>query len=114
MPLTEKGKEIMQAMKEQYGEEKGEQVFHASKNKGTISGVDNAADSKMHTTDAVSGLDNIANATRITHVGKDYGPSFASKDAEPPTLNWAGGEHAVTHQTQGETPDCPKDVSGVE
>lgn len=39
-PLTEKGKEIMKAMKEQYGEEKGEQVFYASKNKGSISGVD--------------------------------------------------------------------------
>ena len=38
-PLTEKGKEIMGAMKEQYGE-KGESVFYASKNKGTIEGVD--------------------------------------------------------------------------
>lgn len=40
MPLTEKGQEIMGAMKEEYGSEKGEQVFYASKNKGTISGVD--------------------------------------------------------------------------
>ena len=39
-PLTEKGKEIMGAMKKQYGEKKGEQVFYASKNKGAISGVD--------------------------------------------------------------------------
>lgn len=39
-PLTEKGKEILSNMKEQYGAEKGEQVFYASKNKGTISGVD--------------------------------------------------------------------------
>jgi hypothetical protein len=42
MPLTEKGKEIKQAMTEQYGEKKGEQVFYASKNKGTITGVDSA------------------------------------------------------------------------
>jgi len=27
-------------MKKAYGEEKGEQIFYASKNKGTISGVD--------------------------------------------------------------------------
>jgi len=30
----------MGAMKKNYGEEKGEQVFYASKNKGKISGVD--------------------------------------------------------------------------
>lgn len=39
-PLTKKGSEIMAAMKEQYGKEKGEEVFYASKNKGNISGVD--------------------------------------------------------------------------
>jgi hypothetical protein len=41
MPLTEKGHEIEANMKKQYGEKKGEQVFYASKNAGTISGVDN-------------------------------------------------------------------------
>jgi hypothetical protein len=40
MPLTEKGKEIIGAMKKEYGAEKGEKVFYASRNKGTISGVD--------------------------------------------------------------------------
>ena len=30
----------MSAMKDQYGEKKGEQVFYASKNKGNITGVD--------------------------------------------------------------------------
>ena len=39
MPLNEKGKKIKKAMKEEYGAEKGEQVFYASENKGTISGV---------------------------------------------------------------------------
>jgi hypothetical protein len=39
-PLTKKGQKILEAMKKIYGEEKGEQVFYASKNKGTISGVD--------------------------------------------------------------------------
>jgi hypothetical protein len=40
MPLTSKGKEIQSAMKKEYGPEKGEKVFYASKNAGTISGVD--------------------------------------------------------------------------
>lgn len=40
MPLTEKGRTIKGAMTEQYGEEKGEEVFYASRNKGTIKGVD--------------------------------------------------------------------------
>jgi len=39
-PLTKKGEKILAAMKKVYGEEKGEQIFYASKNKGTISGVD--------------------------------------------------------------------------
>ena len=40
MPLTKKGKEIMRNMDKEYGEKKGEQVFYASKNKGTIKGVE--------------------------------------------------------------------------
>ena len=42
MPLTEKGQKIKAAMVKQYGPEKGEQVFYASKNKGQITGVDDA------------------------------------------------------------------------
>jgi hypothetical protein len=40
MPLTAKGEKILSAMQEEYGEEKGEQVFYASKNAGKITGVD--------------------------------------------------------------------------
>lgn len=40
MPLTKKGKKIMKAMKAGYGKKKGERVFWASKNKGTIKGID--------------------------------------------------------------------------
>jgi hypothetical protein len=40
MPLTAKGEEIKSNMAKTYGPEKGEKVFYASKNKGTISGVD--------------------------------------------------------------------------
>lgn len=39
MPLTAKGKKIKAAMKKEYGSKKGEQVFYASENKGTLRGV---------------------------------------------------------------------------
>lgn len=39
MPLTNKGKKIMKNMKQEYGSKKGENVFYASANKGTIKGV---------------------------------------------------------------------------
>lgn len=39
MPLTKKGAKIKAAMKKQYGEKKGEQVFYASENKGKVKGV---------------------------------------------------------------------------
>ena len=40
MPLTRKGRKIQAAMTKEYGAEKGEKVFYASRNKGTIKGVD--------------------------------------------------------------------------
>lgn len=39
MPLNAKGKEIKSAMEGEYGKEKGDKVFYASENKGTIKGV---------------------------------------------------------------------------
>ena len=42
MPLTEKGEKIKGSMQDRYGSEKGERVFYASRNKGTITGVDHA------------------------------------------------------------------------
>lgn len=39
MPLTDKGKTILRAMRKQYGNKVGTNVFYASENKGTISGV---------------------------------------------------------------------------
>lgn len=41
MPLTAKGKKIMKNMKVQYGAKKAKQVFYASANKGTITGIHN-------------------------------------------------------------------------
>jgi len=39
MPLTPKGRKVKTAMVKEYGNKKGEQVFYASENKGTIKGV---------------------------------------------------------------------------
>ena len=40
MPLTEKGQSILKSMEKTYGPEKAEQVLYASKNAGTITGID--------------------------------------------------------------------------
>ena len=40
MPLSSKGEKIKKSMTEQYGKDKGEQVFYASANKGTITGIE--------------------------------------------------------------------------
>lgn len=39
MPLTHKGKVIKHSMEKEYGKKKGDQVFYASENKGSIKGV---------------------------------------------------------------------------
>ena len=39
MPLTEKGKKIKRNMEQEYGKERGDRVFYASQNKGTIKGT---------------------------------------------------------------------------
>lgn len=46
MPLTKKGAKVKSAMKRQYGAEKGERVFYASANKGTVKGVHKAGKKK--------------------------------------------------------------------
>lgn len=40
MPLTKKGKKIKRAMDKEYGNKKAERIFYASRNKGSIKGVD--------------------------------------------------------------------------
>ena len=40
MPLTAKGKKIYASMTKEYGDKKGRAIFYASKNKGTIKGVE--------------------------------------------------------------------------
>ena len=40
MPLTAKGCKILRQMQQEYGPEKGKQVFYAARNKGRITDVD--------------------------------------------------------------------------
>lgn len=47
MPLTKKGMKIKAAMKKEYGPKKGERVFYASSNKGTVKGVHRMSDGHM-------------------------------------------------------------------
>lgn len=39
MPLTAKGKKIKAAMQKQYGKDRGERVFYATENKGSVKGL---------------------------------------------------------------------------
>ena len=71
MPLTAKGREIKSAMTKQYGEEKGESVFYASKNKGTITGVDSVT--KL---DAILAKADAFNAK----LGREYAPDGKKDD----------------------------------
>lgn len=40
VPLTAKGQKIMASMKKQYGAEKGERIFYATRNEKKIRGVE--------------------------------------------------------------------------
>ena len=75
MPLTEKGKKIMNSMKKQYGKD-AESVFYAAKNKGTIKGVDKKQ------TGGLSG-------------GKRFGPT-PEKGPNPQGLKSGGCPHRET------------------
>jgi hypothetical protein len=46
MPLTKKGAKIKAAMAKEYGAKKGEKVFYASINKGTVKGAEKASRKK--------------------------------------------------------------------
>jgi hypothetical protein len=75
MPLTEKGQEIMANMKKQYGEEKGERVFYASKNKGNISGVDQGLMGPELAESAAGLLGRQAAGEMISHYAKPFSTS---------------------------------------
>jgi hypothetical protein len=57
MPLTKKGKKIYASMEKEYGKKKGREIFYASKNKGTIKGVEKARYGTMAKGDIKKGLE---------------------------------------------------------
>lgn len=92
MPLTEKGNEIMSSMKEEYGEKKGKEVFYASKNAGTISGVDS-----------------IAQATDCD-APPDFGVVMPIHDA---VLNWGNGELEFSSGGEGASASHSRSIGAV-
>jgi hypothetical protein len=46
MPMTKKGSKIKRAMQKEYGTKKGEKVFYASINKGTVKGAEKRGGSR--------------------------------------------------------------------
>ena len=64
MPLTKKGKKIMRSMKEQYGPKEGESVFYASRNKGTIKGVEKNMGKKKQTGGIINPIQPMYNPTQ--------------------------------------------------
>lgn len=46
MPLSKKGERIRTEMRKEYGRERGDRVFYASANKGTIKGVERRGSGK--------------------------------------------------------------------
>jgi len=79
MPLTSKGKKIMAAMVKQYGKQKGKEVFYASKNKGTIEGVE---ETKMNYINRVNELLNERNRENNRRKNIAMGRALSPEAAE--------------------------------
>ena len=56
MPLNKKGRRIMHKMEDTYGTDKAKRVFYASRNKGTITGVDPESSGKRKKKRKVKGI----------------------------------------------------------
>lgn len=81
MPLTSKGREIEAAMKEEYGPKKGESVLYASKNAGTITGIDHTAELERKLPEVVTASETRADAKRLWAQDPDR-PNNAATDAK--------------------------------
>lgn len=98
MPLSEKGSKILANMKEQYGAEKGEEVFYASKNKGTISGVDNMPGFPPSSTSSVANAMN-KTGTSQTPITDEEGDTDTD-DADPGMVLDAGTSEGARKAAQ--------------
>ncbi len=76
MPLTHKGEVIKAAMQKEYGPKKGEQVLYASKNAGTITGIDeNALDAGIQSVGPAS-----MTTAEINRKANEYWKQWARDD----------------------------------
>ena len=106
MPLTKKGKKIMSSMKSQYGEDKGESVFYASRNKGTIEGVDKQ---KYHNFDGTHGK-HTGDAENMGMFGPDES-SVLRQNA--PFRDLQHGGHQLNHSYKNPVPAVSPDVKAA-
>jgi hypothetical protein len=106
MPLTEKGEKIKGSMVEQYGQEKGEEVFYASKNAGKITGVDTMKDAV--------GPGHIANAVGFDR-RHDADDKKKDKEEDLPTqLETAEAELEAMEREQEQTEEGQERVNAID
>lgn len=86
MPLTGKGTEILKSMEKTYGKENAERVLYASKNKGTITGIDSIADDCQAVADQVESLNRRMDAMDARAAADATGPGAA--DVEQAAFGW--------------------------
>jgi hypothetical protein len=103
MPLTEKGEAIKSAMEKEYGKKKGEGVFYASANKGTITGVHNTSDvpeigyrSSMPSGGSLQQMNESNHQFWAGSVGVGTNPGAAEDQGN----NWTPGERKVAVGTE--------------
>ena len=95
MPLTKKGKKIMRSMKEQYGPKEGEAVFYASRNKGTIKGVEK----NMGKNKQVGGI--------INPIQPMYNPTAADMQRQQSMMDAQQTQRASPQGTPNKEKDMP-------
>ena len=79
MPLTEKGKDIMQSMKRTYGGKKGEQVFYATANAGKIRDVEEKAKGGKVRKASKSSKPKAKSKSRVNEAGNYTKPSMRKR-----------------------------------
>ncbi|HVI10217.1 MAG TPA: hypothetical protein VND65_18145 [Candidatus Binatia bacterium] len=81
MPLTAKGREILGAMEQEYGEQEGKEVFYASANSGKITGVH---DGDMPNPENLPGLDELMGPAGIVSLTTSGDELVEGPHLDPP------------------------------
>ena len=79
MPLTEKGKKIMNSMQRTYGGKKGEQVFYATANAGKIRDVEEKAKGGKVGKASKSSKPKAKSKSRVNEAGNYTKPSMRKR-----------------------------------